>query len=79
MCILYCMYKICRGWQSWKTASIKLLFALSLAEFPNSIVVNVNRPSNTKLRRQVKQARPANKNARCTGAAHLLQRNLMLL
>ena len=26
----------------------------------------------TKLRRQVKQARAANKNGRCTGAAHLL-------
>ena len=28
--------------------------------------------SNTKLRPQVKQARTANKNGRCTGAAHLL-------
>ena len=30
------------------------------------------RPSNIKLRPQVKQARAANKNCRCNGAAHLL-------
>ena len=34
--------------------------------------VIVNRPSNTKLRPQVKQARAANKNDRCNGAARLL-------
>ena len=34
--------------------------------------VIVNRPSNTKLRPQVKQARVANKNGRCNGAVHLL-------
>ena len=32
----------------------------------------VNRPSNTKIRPQVKQARAANKNGRCTGTTHSL-------
>ena len=32
-------------------------------------ILNVNRPSNTKLRRQV---RAANKNGRCNGAANLI-------
>ena len=39
---------------------------------PELEILNANRPSNTKLRRQVKGARASNKNGRCNGAAHLL-------
>ena len=39
---------------------------------PELEILNVNRPSNTKLRPQVKQACAVNKNGHCKGAAHLI-------
>ena len=39
-------------------------------QVPN--ISKVSELENTKLRPQVKQARAANKNGRCNGAAHLL-------